>query len=73
MMNREFPLAPTDFGDEVTRLKRKLARRENREINKDERKMKKTERKISRSTGLEYEPKVRKRDMRPLVEKNKPK
>ena len=56
MMNREFPLAPTDFGDKETRMKKKAARKENREINKAERKM---------STGLEYEPRVRKRDMRP--------
>lgn len=58
MMNREFPLAPTDFGDKETRLKRRAARKENREITK-------TERRIKKSTGLEYEPKVRKRDMRP--------
>ena len=57
MMNREFPLAPTDFGDKETRMKRKAARKENREINKAERKM-------SKSTGLEYEPRVRKRDMK---------
>ncbi len=57
-MNREFPLAPTDFGDKETRLKRKAARKENREITKAEKKM-------SKSTGLEYEPRVRKRDMRP--------
>jgi hypothetical protein len=58
MMNREFPLAPTDFGDKETRLKKKAARKENREINK-------VERKIKNSTGLEYEPRVKKRDMRP--------
>jgi hypothetical protein len=57
-MNREFPLAPTYFGDKETRLKKKAARKENREINK-------AERKIKNSTGLEYEPKVRKRDMKP--------
>jgi hypothetical protein len=57
MMNREYPLAPTDFGDKETRMKKKAARKENREINK-------AERKIKNSTGLEYEPKVRKRDMK---------
>lgn len=58
MMNREFPLAPTDFGDKETRMKRRAARKENRQIVR-------SEKKISKSTGLEYEPKVRKRDMRP--------
>ena len=57
-MNREFPLAPTDFGDKETRMKKKAARKENREINK-------AERKIKNSTGHEYEPRVRKRDLRP--------
>ncbi len=56
-MNREYPLAPTDFGDKETRMKKKAARKENREINK-------AERKIKNSTGLEYEPRVRKRDMK---------
>ena len=54
-MNRDYPLAPTYFPDN----KRKLARQEDRQIRKQERK-------IQKSTGLEYEPPVRKRDMKPL-------
>jgi len=54
-MNRDYPLAPTYFGDKETRMKRQAARQENREIRRGERK-------IERSTGLEYEPRVRKRD-----------
>jgi hypothetical protein len=55
VMNRDYPLAPTYFGDKETRMKRQAARQENREIRRGERK-------VERSTGLEYEPRVRKRD-----------
>ena len=41
--------------DKETRMKRQAARQENRQIRRDERK-------VERSTGLEYEPRVRKRD-----------
>jgi hypothetical protein len=57
-MNRDYPLAPTYFGDEETRMKKRAARKENRQIVRSEKKIKK-------STGLEYEPKVRKRHMKP--------
>jgi hypothetical protein len=57
-MNRDYPLAPTYFGDEETRMKKRAARKENRQIVRSEKKIKK-------STGLEYEPRVKKRDMKP--------
>lgn len=52
-MNRDYPLAPTVFGDKETRMKKREERKEER-----------AEKKIERSSGLEYEPKVRKRHMK---------
>jgi hypothetical protein len=63
-MNRDYPLAPTVFGDKETRMKRKAANQEDRSIRKEERTESKAQKKIERSTGLEYEPRVRKRDMK---------
>jgi len=45
--------------------KKKMARQENKSIKKSE----KAYGKMSKSTGLEFEPKVKKRDMKPLKKK----
>jgi hypothetical protein len=63
-MNRDYPLAPTFFGDKETRMKRKAAKQEDKSIRKDIKSDAKVQKKIERSTGLEYEPRVRKRDMK---------
>lgn len=63
-MNRDYPLAPTVFGDKETRMKKKAANQEDRAIRKEERSESRAEKKIERSSGLEYEPKVRKRHMK---------
>jgi hypothetical protein len=61
---RDYPLAPTIFGDKETRMKRKAANKEDRSIRKEMKTEAKAQKKIERSTGLEYEPRVRKRDMK---------
>lgn len=43
---------------------RKMARQEHRQIMREERKEERRQRRIERSTGLEYEPKVTKRQIR---------
>jgi len=64
-MNRDYPLAPTYFGDKDVKFKRMAALKENLKIKAAE----KAQKKIEKSTGLEYEPPVRKRDMKPLKNK----
>lgn len=63
-MNRDYPLAPTVFGDKETRMKKKAAKQEDKSIRKEMKADAKAQKKIERSTGLEYEPRVRKRDMK---------
>jgi hypothetical protein len=48
-----------------TPSKKKMARQENKSIKKSE----KAYGKMSKSTGLEFEPKVKKRDMKPIKKK----
>lgn len=75
-MNRDFPLAPTLFGDKEKKVERLLSKGKKavdegrdrkadrlfrRAANIEDRMIRKAE----KSTGLEYEPRVRRRDMRP--------
>jgi hypothetical protein len=48
---------------------KKAARQENRQIKKAERPAIKAQKKMDRSTGLEFEQRVKKRDMKPLKKK----
>lgn len=70
-MKRDFPLSPTPLPQGEPN-KKKMARQENRQIRKEERAEARQARKIERSTGLEYEPRVTKRQIRkwtPLIGK----
>jgi type II secretory pathway pseudopilin PulG len=58
-MNRDFPLAPTIFGDPAARKEKKAARQAARDYKKFQRQ----ERKAVRE-GTRYEPKVTKRQQR---------
>jgi len=75
-MNRDFPLAPTFLGGKEKKVERlvskgkkavdegrdrKADRLFRRAANVEDRSI----RKMEKSTGLEYEPRVRKRDMKP--------
>jgi hypothetical protein len=63
-MNRDYPLAPTFFGGKEDRMKKRAAKKEDKSIRKEMKSEDKAQKKIERSTGLEYEPRVRKRDMK---------
>jgi hypothetical protein len=49
--------------------KKKMARQENKSIKKAEKKETKAYNKIAKSTGLEFEQRVKKKDMKPLKKK----
>lgn len=63
-MDRDFPLAPTALNDGGMRKKKRMARKENRQIRREERQEGRQMRKRERSTGLEREPRVTKRQVR---------
>lgn len=62
-MNRDFPLAPSNFGDPKKRKEQRIENKAAREAAKDLRKFKRQERKDIRK-GTKFEPKVTKRQQR---------